>query len=215
MKEKILAFLKTRLPGVLESFLAGVADDYGKTITQESDIETTFSDGVINLLKISARELQKEGDRRANDAAAKRENSLKEKFDFVEKKTGSSKVELPDDTPAWAKALIKQNDELAARVASFEKDKTTGGLMERVKTKLSEKKIPEALLKGRTIEKEEDIDTLITEVEADHNSIVQAALNERGITDIPKSPNPADEAKSLESDIQAWAASKQPVKEKS
>jgi len=70
MKEKILAFLTTRLSGVSKAYLEGVADTYSKTITEESQIETILNDGVISGLKYAADFAQREGDRRATDATA-------------------------------------------------------------------------------------------------------------------------------------------------
>ena len=68
MKEKIVAFLKSKLTGVSESFLSGVADTFSKTVKEETDIETVITDGIIETLKYSAKELQVEGDRRATEA---------------------------------------------------------------------------------------------------------------------------------------------------
>ena len=47
----------------------GIADHYAKTVTEESQIETTLTDGVIDLLKLNAAYFQTEGDRRATEAA--------------------------------------------------------------------------------------------------------------------------------------------------
>ena len=68
MKEKILAFLKTKLPGVPDNYLLGIAEHYSKTVTEEKQVETTFTDGVIDLLKLNANLIQSEGDKRVTEA---------------------------------------------------------------------------------------------------------------------------------------------------
>ena len=55
MKERILQFLKTnaKLAGVQENYLKEVADFYAKSLTDETKIEATFSDGVVDFIKLN------------------------------------------------------------------------------------------------------------------------------------------------------------------
>lgn len=83
-ERKILTFLKTKLTGVQENYLSGVAEFYAKTITEEKEIETTLTDGVINLLKVNAAFLQSEGDKRANEAADTAIKNYRKKYGLDE-----------------------------------------------------------------------------------------------------------------------------------
>ncbi len=127
MKQAILAFLKTKMPGVQAAYLDGVADRYSKIITEEGQIETVLNDGVIDVLTFSAKHAQAEGDRRAQDAIRGYENkyNLKdgEKINTEPKKSEQPKQD--EDVPEWAKTLIDTNKELAARIEAFEKEKET------------------------------------------------------------------------------------------
>ena len=112
MKEKIVLFLKTRLTGVAESYLNGVADTFSKTIKEEKDIETTFTDGIIETLKFSATQLQVEGDRRATEAQKTALKNFQEKHGLNEDGTPIKKLGRPPkekdadpEEPAWITAF--------------------------------------------------------------------------------------------------------------
>lgn len=154
MKEKILQFLKGKLSNVQGTYLDGVAEAYSKTITEESQIETTFTDGIIDLIKMSAAQIQSEGDRRATDATQTAVTNYEKKYNLKDGKpvdgggTPPNPVEPKDDdknTPEWAKALIKQNQELAQKVETLEKDKTKQSKEEQAQTALKGSKLPDTL----------------------------------------------------------------------
>ena len=152
MKEKILQFLKGKLNGVQGTYLDGVAEEYAKTITEESQIETTFSEGVLSLIKMSAAQIQTESDRRATEATRTAVSNYEKKHNLKDGKPvegGGSQPnpkEPKDDdknTPEWAKALIKQNQELAQKVETLEKDKTKQSKNEQAQTALQGSKLPD------------------------------------------------------------------------
>lgn len=194
MKEKILAFLKTRLTGVQESFLLGVADLYSKTITDETQIETTLSGGVIDLLKLSAGQLQTEGDRRATEATKTAVKNALEKFGLDE--NGKPKNKEPEKAdPNDLKALIQEAintaiNPLQEKLNGYEKEKTTAQLTSKVTAKLKEKGIPESYLKGRNllIESEDGIDQLVTTIDGDYTAFKQEMAEQGVIISVPKSP---------------------------
>ena len=97
MEEKLLAFLKGKLQGTSESYLRGVAQHYAKTITDETQIETTLNDGVIGLLKLNAGILQTEGDRRATEATKTAVKNAFEKLGLDE--NGKPKVTQEENRP--------------------------------------------------------------------------------------------------------------------
>jgi hypothetical protein len=187
MKEKILAFLKSKLTGVSEAYLLGVADHYSKTITEDAQIEATLNDGAIDLLKLSAAEFQKEGDRRATDAL----KTFREKHGLDEtgkpKDTPPKKDETPkDDAPEWAKKLSSDYESLKSKLESQEKEKTAAALSEKVAKHDKLKDIPASFLKGRNLvpATEADIDNLVASIEADYNGFKQE-MADKGVIVAP------------------------------
>ncbi len=204
MKDKILAFLKTKLQGVQESFLLGVAEHYAKTITDETKIEATLTDGVIDLLKLNAEILQKEGDKRATEASKTALKTFQEKHGLDENgkpiedpsKKGPgrpAKKDVDPDEPAWFKEYREKKDieyaELKTKLEKAEKDKTSALLTEKVRKHDKLKDIPASFLKGRNlaVESEDKIDQLVTELETDWNAFKQEQAEKGVIISVPSS----------------------------
>lgn len=197
MKEKILAFLKSKLNGVSESFLSGVADTFSKTIKEEKDIETVFSDGIIETLKFSASQLQIEGDRRATEAQKTALKNFQEKHGLNEdgtpiKKDPKKKDVDPDpNEPAWFTAFKKeQADSVAALKAEVEaqkQEKTLASLAEKVSKHEKLKDIPASYLKGRNLipKSEADIDQLVASIETDYNGFKQEMAEKGVVISVP------------------------------
>lgn len=197
MKDKILVFLKGKLKqGISKSYLDRLAEHYSKTITEESEIETTFTEGVITLLQLNADELQREGDRRVTDATDTALRNFKEKFKLNDEGKPIS-VEPPKppnpDEPAWfTQFKIDQKaeaDELRAKLEGIDKAKVQEGLTEKVKSHEKLKGIPASYLKGRnlTVESEDKIEELVSGIADDYTAFKQE-LTEQGINiDIPES----------------------------
>lgn len=216
MKEKILTFLKSKLSGVSESFLSGVAEHYSKTVTEEKQIETTFTDGVIDLLKSNAGLLQTEGDKRATEAAKTALKNYQEKHGLnddgtpVKKETKKKEKEVTDpDEPAWFTAYKEEQKTLVAGLTTKfevqEQEKTASQLTGKVSAKLKEKGIPESYFKGRNLvpKSEAEIDQLITSVETDYNGFKQE-MAEQGVV-ISRPPTGAGSVKEGEAAGKALA----------
>jgi len=196
MKEKILAFLKTKLNGISESFLSGVADTFSKTIKEEKDIETVITDGIIETLKYSATQLQIEGDRRATEAQKTALKNFQEKHGLnedgtpIKKPVGRPSKTKDDDSdpdePAWFTAFKKeQADSVAALKSKIEKqeqEKTLTALSEKVKAHEKLKDIPAWYLKKCNLvpESEDKIEQLAISIETDWNEAKQFEA-ERGV----------------------------------
>ena len=207
MKEKILVALRAKYPGTQAALLDRVADTMAGTVTDDTLETITASEGVKNLLAF----FQSETDRRTTEALT----SYEKKHNLKDGKpvnTPPPPADPDPNTPQWAKDLIKQNNELATKLQSLEKGTVTSGLMDKVKAALTEKKIPEAFLKGRSIEKEEDVNALVTEIEGDYQVVKQAMVNQGVVIDVPASGSAAVNTKKVDADIEAWAASKNPSK---
>lgn len=198
MKEKILAFLKSKLTGVSEAYLSGVADLFGETITEESQIETTFPDGVIKLLKHNSGQLQTEGDRRATEAQKTAVKNALEKLGLDENGKPKGQPPTPPKTPSDPndlRAMIQEAisaaiNPLQDKLNGYEREKTAAQLQGKVLAKLKEKQIPESYLKGRNllIESEDGIDTLVNSIDADYTGFKQEMAEQGVFISIPKTP---------------------------
>jgi hypothetical protein len=203
MKEKILQFLKTKLTGVQESYLVGVASEYSKTITEEAQIETVLSDGVIDAIKFSATQVQAEGDRRANDAVRTAVENFRKKHNLDEngKPIQQQQQQQDPNEPDWFKAYREKQEkeaaELRQKVEGYEKKETVSALTAKVKAKLAEKKVPESFLKGRNleVESEEQIEALVAQIEGDYTTFHQDLVNQGVVIEKP-SGGGGDEGKS-------------------
>jgi len=148
MKEKILAFLKGKLSGVSTTFLEGVADNYSKTITEEAQIETVISDGVISSLKFSAQFAQTEGDKRATEASTTALKNFRDKHKLDENgkpitKTEKKPKEGENEEISELKESLNKLTELVTGVVSGQKTTQT---LETVKAQLKEKGVPDKFL---------------------------------------------------------------------
>lgn len=191
MKEKILSFLKTnaKLAGVPDNYLLGVADHYAKSITEESQIATTLTDGVVDLLKFNADILQVEGDRRATAAL----KTFKEKnaIELKEEKPKEKPKEVNSDEPAWFTKFKEDQqkviDGLSNKLSQQEKEKSVTAMAEKVKSHDKLKNIPKSFLAGRNLipESEDKIDELVTTIEGAYNNFTQEMAEKGVVISIP------------------------------
>lgn len=194
MKEKVLAFLKTKLNGVAESYLSGVADYYGKTITEESEIETALNDTVIGLLKTNAVILQQEGDRRATEAQKTALKNFMEKNGLDENgkpKTTPTPPADPTSIEALVEKLLSEKlNPLQAKLTEFEQKEQQVLRMNKLNERLSAAGIPKAFISGRNIslQSDEDIETFATQIETDFVGVKQELAESGVVLSIPRSP---------------------------
>lgn len=197
MKERILQFLKTnaKLAGVQENYLKEVADFYAKSLTDETMIEATFTNGVVDFIKLNAGQLQKEGDRRVNQAGIDLKK-WREDHGLDENGKPVNPVNPPNPpNPADPSGIQKLVAEAVAaaiaplqnKIESQEKEKTSATLTEKVKAHPKLKDIPASFLAGRNLvpQSEADIDNLVNSIETDYNGFKQELVEKGVITAIP------------------------------
>jgi len=201
MKEKILAFLKTKLIGVPDSYLNGVADTFSKTIKEEKDIEATFTDGIIETLKYSASQLQIEGDKRINQAKLdlktwQKEHGLDENGIPIKKPVGrppkkdvdSDDSDEPDEKiTAWAKKILADYTELKQKIDAQIQEKTLAALSEKVSKHVKLKDVDPDWLVGRNLipKSEDEIEQLATNVSEQWNTYKQKKAEQGVIISVP------------------------------
>lgn len=191
MKEKVLAFLKTKLNGVAESYLSGVADYYSKTVTDESEIETALNDSVIGLLKVNAAILQQEGDRRATEAQKTALKNFMEKNGLDENGKPITPQTEPDSVEAILEKLLSEKlTPLQEKLTGFEQKELQSARMNKLNERLSAAGVPKTFIKGRNIniQSDEEIDSIFSEIETDFIGVRQELADSGVVVSIPRSP---------------------------
>lgn len=203
MKEKILTFLKSKLTGIPDNYLSGIADLYSKTIADEKTIETTLTDHVLEVIKLSATQLQVEGDRRATEAQKTaltnymKKHGLDENGKPIKKEKDPEKDVTPEDAPAWFKSyqekVERETKELKSKLDNFELEKQRATLHNKTMAKLKEKGIPELFIKvverNLKVESEDKIDQLVSEIEGDFNTYKQGMAEQGVVISKPIKPD--------------------------
>lgn len=140
MKKKIFDALQTKFQGVDAQILDRIATKKAEGQTDENQIPTivegvSFQDVLTSY-----------GDFRAGDASKTAVTNYEKKHNLKEGKTIETpepEPPKPDDTPAWAKALIEQNKSLADKIASIENKSSLEQRMAAIQAKAKEYGIPE------------------------------------------------------------------------
>lgn len=149
MKDKILALLVAKFAGVRKDGLAQLATAMSIQAADETEatalVEKISADKVESFVK----DWRKDVDKEVSEGNKTFEANMKKKFDLVEKKdpdpgkdADSNKKPDQTETPAWAKALIEQNQKLAERFNSFEGQKINETRLQQIESKF--KDVPES-----------------------------------------------------------------------
>ena len=168
MREQIITQLKAKLQtlgvkNLSKSRIDAIADKLAPKITEESQIDGKLDE--LNELFPFA-DIAKQDDKvRTLEAKAKATTT-----------TNNAGNENTEDDPI--KQLVQTVQQLNEKVSSFEKEKQQSKLSQTLAAKLQEKKIPAAFLKGRTVESEDQLDAVISEVEADFTAVKQELVNQ-------------------------------------
>ncbi len=209
MKEKILAFLKTKIGshagGIQENYLIGIAEKYSKTITEESQIATILTDGILDILKDTYTLVQSEADRRADVKTKAELKAFQDKHGLNEDGTPIKKPigrppknkdvdsddlnsdEGDDKIPGWAKKILAKNAELEQKIEAQAQEKTFAYLTEKVSKHEKLKDIPQSYLKGRNLtpKSEAEIDQLVASIETDYNGFKQEMAEKGVVISVP------------------------------
>ena len=161
MKEKILALLKTKFPGVDEATLSRIAEKKAVGVTDESQLQT-IADGV-GFQDV----LNSYGDFRANTAVTsavsnyEKKHGLKDGKPIEIEKPVEKPVEKPTDDMATiiANAVSAAVKPLSDKLTQFETEKAQVTRQEQVLAKAKEYGIPETFAKRYAIPEDADLDT--------------------------------------------------------
>jgi len=216
MRNKILAELVKKFPGLSKTFLGLIADKMAPKVTEESGIDQAITD-FDNAVSIKdlATEFQKDGDRRVSDAKKEwdkahpkkdKEETEEETEEEETDKGKKGKTKKPsDEPPAWAKALMQQVQTLA-------KDKTATSIQTKLADKLKDK-VPASYYAGWALpEKEEEFDDFVAKIETSYTEFTQELTNKGLLSTVPPAGGNGEVKASgkEEADIKAWAEKNKP-----
>lgn len=182
MQKIILEKLKTKYNylGLSEAILKAYAEKGAKAVKEESEI-----DGVIETYEVDLKIHQSFSDQIRN---LKKENEdlkiqIKEaktqepKGDDQEAGEASKKPKADDETPAWAKTLIENNNRLAQQFEQFKTEKVHQSNSEILVSKLKELGVSEQFYKGRLktdFENEEQIIEFANSIKNDEEELLKS-----------------------------------------
>lgn len=162
MKEKILALLKTKFPGVDEATLIRIAEKKATGVTDESQVQT-IADGV-SFQDV----LNSYGDFRANGAVSSAVINYEKKHNLKDGKPienpNPNPEEKKEDVPAWAQVLIDSNKNLSTELSALKQEKLQATRQEQILSKAKEYGIPETQAKRYGIPDDADLDAYFKDV---------------------------------------------------
>lgn len=179
MKEKILALLKTKFPGVDEATLIRIAEKKAAGVTDESQVQP-IADGV-GFQDV----LNSYGDFRANGAVASAVSNYEKKHNIKDGKPIENPNPIPnpkpedkkDDVPAWAQALIDSNKNLSTELSALKQEKLQATRQEQIMAKAKEYGIPETFAKRYAIPDDADLDTYFKDAKQELANIGFSGVN--------------------------------------
>jgi hypothetical protein len=173
MKEKILAELKKKFPGLSNEFLGFLAIKLEPKATDETQIEGAIDElDKILPIKDQAAFFQSESDRRVTSA----EKTLRDKYDFKEK--GAPQDPPDEKQKKGADEYEKRMAAIDAKLAEIESREARQKLNDAFIKKLADEKIPLSFARGHVIEKPEDIEKAFTEASNEYAAVKQEFINQ-------------------------------------
>jgi hypothetical protein len=212
MKDKIIARIKAKFPDVNLSAkrLDAIADKLTPKVTDENEIDQKLDDlnDVLAFADIA------KADDKIRDLNSKLKNSTPKPEGSQDQPGSTTTQDKADDTPAWAKALVESNQQLAQKLAVMEKEKNQQSMLQKIGAHEKLKAIPESrrniLLKGRALpEKDEDLETFVDGFKADYDAFVTEENNEGLINGHkPAGGGPSGPKPGISSDMKEYLAAK-------
>lgn len=172
MKQKLFEALKTKFVGVDAQILDRIATKKAEGQTDENQIPTIIEG--ISFQDV----LTSYGDFRAGDASKTAVTNYEKKHNLKEGKvietpepTPQPEPPNPDDTPAWAKALIEQNKTFTEKIALIENKSTLEQRTAAIGSKAKEYGIPESLVKRMNVPEDADLDEYFKDAKQDLSNL--------------------------------------------
>ena len=207
MKEKLLALLVAKFVGVPKATLERIAEKKAGSVTDEAQLQS-IADG-IDYGQI----VQSEVDSKITDSNKKAIQNYESTHKLKDGKPVSTEPPTPGTPPDPNDLATMVSNAVKAAVAPlqqelqvFKQKDTQNTYLGKVKTSLSEKKIPESFWGKRSInvESDEQLTSVVTEIETDWTNFRQEQINAGVMIDKPASgTGPAGDGESLAKQIEA------------
>ena len=207
MKEKLLALLVAKFAGVPKATLERIAEKKAGSVTDEAQLQS-ITDG-IDYGQI----VQSEVDSKVTEANKLAVSNYEKKHNLKDGKTvtpeppGSGTPPDPNDIKTIVANAIKDAvAPLQQELLGFKQKDLQNTYLGKVKTSLSEKKIPESFWSKRAlnVESDEQLTSVVSEIETDWTTFRQEQINAGVMIDKPASGSgPAGDGESLAKQIEA------------
>lgn len=190
MLETILKALKTKYAnlGLSEAVLKVVAERLATTVKEETEV-TDAVESVSGEMKVYQsledrnRTLAKENETLKGTDQAAKDQAAKDKAAQEAKDKAAGKDKPGEEVPAWALALIEQNNTLAEKVNGMSAEKINKTNEEKLTSKLKELGVNENFyalqIEGKTFTNDEDINSFAEKVKASSDAFLQSTNDER------------------------------------
>ena len=215
MKDRILAALKAKFPGVSADILDRIAAMKAKTVTNEEQVATAVEGVTEELINV----IEGYGDSRATGAQKtallnyERKSGLKDGAKIAKEDVKPATTTTPEgggeQTPAWAQALIDSNKQLTERLNKMEGERTTESRKAELNGIIN--RLPENLRKGYqriSVDSlsDEDFASLKGEVTAEVEDLVKTTGAKGAVFGRPQvQGNPINDGKLTEAQEKAIA----------
>ena len=209
MKQKIFEALKAKFPGVNANVLNRIADKLAKTVTTDEQVTTAVAGVTQEFIEV----IESYGDSRATEAQQTAVRNYEQQHGLKDGKPvsgsdtgGGQQQQTPtvttttttpaaggtEATPAWAQALIQQNNELKARLDRMDGDRTTATRKSQLSAIYA--KLPEKLRKpyeriSVDALTDEQFATLLTEVTTEVDGLAADVAAKGAIFGRPAAPH--------------------------
>lgn len=194
MKEKLLAALKSKFPGVKDATLDRIATNKAGTVTDEGQVQSIVDGVTVDTI------IDSESDYRASQEAKSASKKAVTDYESKHKLKDGKTIVVPkkkadpdpskkegdgereEKEPAWAKSLSEKLEAQEKRLEKQEKDRETSDKLSKAKELLKGSKVPEKLrekwLKRIDVNDEDtSLEDQVKELETEYLELKQEHIN--------------------------------------
>lgn len=203
-KGKVLAAIESKFKGksISKTYKENLAARWAAKIESETEIDDYINERADDVIEAS-----KEADKRATEAAQKAKQDAADLLNG--KKPENQEPKVSDDAPEWVKAIMKQQETMAAELQSMKAEKAHQSIAEQFKKDERLKGIPEFILNKALPKSSDEFETAVTSLATEYAEFAIANKLQSFGMDIPANGNSKTESGKVDSDIVAFAKQKE------
>lgn len=185
MIQQITDALKTKFVGVDDKIISRVAAKLAKTVTKQEDVATSVEGVTFQQI------LESYGDSRATEATQTAVQNYEKKHGLKDGQKFEEEGKTPEHstsntlTPESVQKLI--DDKVAAALAPYRDKEERSRLQSLLNGHEKLKNIPEVFRTKYSIQKEEDLDAVVTQIETDYTALKQDLVRSGQFSEPPAS----------------------------